>query len=57
MKNNYLKQKLWRQKLIDIAWKNFSESGEIGTYLFYKRLQQGDRIARLHTKRHSIKGD
>lgn len=57
MNNKYLKEKLWRKKLIDIAWKNFCESGEIGAYLFYKRLQQGDNIARLHTKRRGTKGD
>ncbi|MBQ7603213.1 MAG: hypothetical protein IJU58_03660 [Clostridia bacterium] len=57
MKDKKLKEKLYRQKIIDIAWNNFCESGEIGAYLFYRRLQQGDNIARLHTKRRGIKGD
>ena len=45
------------KKLADIAWKNFCESGEIGAYLFYKRISQGEEIARLHSKRRSPKGD
>ncbi len=57
MKNKDLKAKLWRQKLSDIAWKNFCESGEIGAYMFYKRISEGDSIARLHTKRRSTKSD
>lgn len=57
MKNKDLKAKLWRQKLSDIAWKNFCESGEIGAYMFYKRISEGDSIARLRTKRRSTKSD
>ncbi len=57
MKDKNLKVQLWRKKLTDIAWKNFCESGEIGAYLFYKRLSQGEDIARLHTKRRSPKSD
>ena len=51
MKDGELKRELWQQKLNDIAWKNFCESGEIGAYLFYKRISEGEKIARLHTKR------
>ena len=51
MKDRELKRELWQQKLNDIAWKNFCESGEIGAYLFYKRISEGEKIARLHTKR------
>ena len=51
MKDKNLKQKLWQQKLADIAWKNFCESGEIGAYMFYKRISEGENLARLHTKR------
>lgn len=51
MKDKELKRELWQQKLNDIAWKNFCESGEIGAYLFYKRISEGEKIARLHTKR------
>lgn len=51
MKDKYLKQKLWQEKLADIAWKNFCESGEIGAYMFYKRIEEGEEVARLHTKR------
>lgn len=57
MKDKNLKAQLWRKKLTDIAWKNFCESGEIGAYLFYKRLSQGEDIARIHTKRRSPKSD
>ena len=57
MKDKNLKQKLWQQKLEDIAWKNFCESGEIGAFMFYKRISEGDKIARLHTKRRGAEGD
>ena len=56
MKDKNLKHKLWQQKLADIAWKNFCESGEIGASLFYKRIEEGESIARLHTKRRGVKG-
>lgn len=57
MKNNELKRKLWQQKLTSIAWKNFCESGEIGAYLFYKRISEGESIAELHSKRRGVKGN
>ena len=57
MKNNELKRKLWQQKLSSIAWKNFCESGEIGAYLFYKRISEGESIAGLHSKRRGAKGN
>ena len=57
MKDKDLKNKLWRQKLTNIAWKNFCESGEIGAYLFYKRISEGEDIAKVHTKRRGSKSD
>lgn len=53
---NFQKQ-LWQQKLSNIAWKNFCESGEIGAYLFYKEVSKGQNNARESTERGSPKSD
>ncbi len=56
-KDKKLKQQLWQQKLSNLAWKNFCESGEIGAYLFYKEVSKGQDNAREYFERDSTEGD
>ncbi len=40
----------------DLAWKNFMETGEIGAYMFYKKLSEDDN-ARIDNAGDCAKGD
>lgn len=56
-KNKKIKELLWQQKLTNLAWKNFCETGEIGAYLFYQEVKKGYDETRENYKRDSAKGD
>ncbi|MBR7091357.1 MAG: YqzL family protein [Clostridia bacterium] len=56
-KKKQIKQLLWQQKLTDLAWKNFCESGEIGAYLFYQEVKASYDQTRENYKRHSDPSD